>query len=189
MKHYERRLPHFEVIGQPLFVTFRLHGSLPRNRMFPPAQMTDGKSFFVMDRILDEAATGPKYLAIPEIATLVVSALWDLERRFDRCEVHSFVVMPNHVHALVTPCVEATKWLAPLKAFTSRQANLLLARTGRFWQEESYDRLVRYGAEFDRIQRYIENNPVSARLAAEPERFPWSSVISPSQSSLSFSPV
>jgi REP element-mobilizing transposase RayT len=89
--------------------------------------------------------------------------------------MHSFVVMPNHVHALVTPRVEATKWLAPLKAFTARQANLLLDRTGnRFWQEESYDRLVRPG-EFGRIQRYIENNPVSAGLIAEPHQFAGSS--------------
>jgi len=68
MKHYERRLPHFEVIDQPLFVTFRLDGSLPGHRVFPPAQVTDGKSFLAMDRILDAAATGPRFLAIPEIA-------------------------------------------------------------------------------------------------------------------------
>jgi REP element-mobilizing transposase RayT len=121
-------------------------------------------------------------LAIPEIAALAVSALWDLERRFERCEMHSFVVMPNHVHALVTPRVEATKWLAPLKAFTARQANLLLARSGRFWQEESYDRLVRPGAEFGRIQKHVENNPVSAGLVADPEDFAWSSVTFPSRS-------
>ena len=106
----------------------------------------------------------------------MVSALWDLEQRFERCQMHSFVVMPNHVHALVRPRVEATKWLAPLKAFTARQANLLLDRTGsRFWQEESYDHLVRPGAEFGRIGRYIENNPVSAGLVAEPGQFAWSS--------------
>jgi REP element-mobilizing transposase RayT len=138
--------------------------------------------FLAMDRILDGAATGPRHLAIPEIATMAVSALWDLERRFERCEMHSFVVMPNHVHALVTPHVEAIEWLAPLKAFTARQANLLLARTGsRFWQEESYDRLVRPGAEFGRVRTYIENKPVSAGLVAEPGQFAWSNVTSPSQ--------
>jgi len=114
MKHYERRLPHFEVIDQPLFVTFRLDGSLPGHRVFPPAQVTDGKSFLAMDRILDAAATGPRFLAIPEIAARGFGFM-DLEHRFERCEMHSFVVMPNHVHALVTPRVEATKWLAPLK--------------------------------------------------------------------------
>jgi len=34
MNHYERRLPHRDVVGQPLFVTFRLHDSLPPGRVF-----------------------------------------------------------------------------------------------------------------------------------------------------------
>jgi putative transposase len=44
-----------------------------------------------------------------------------------------------------------------------------------FWQDESYDRLVRDETEFERIARYIEMNPVNAGLAAAPEDFPWSS--------------
>ena len=119
MKHYERRLPHWDVIGQPVFITFRLHDSLPANRVFPPQQLTTGKSFVAMDRILDKAATGPRHLAIPEIATCVVAAMRDGDRRFHRYQLHSFVVMPNHVHVLVTPTVVATKWLGPLKGFTA----------------------------------------------------------------------
>jgi putative transposase len=52
----------------------------------------------------------------------------------------------------------------------------LLGRTGQpFWQDESYDRLVRNGEEFGRIQRYIENNPVATCLVARPEEYLWSS--------------
>src|SRR5437867_8872568 len=36
MRAYERRLPHWDTVGQAPFVTFRLHGSLPANRVFPP---------------------------------------------------------------------------------------------------------------------------------------------------------
>ena len=129
-----------------------------------------------MDRLLDRAATGPSHLRRPEIAALVVSAIRDGDRRFSRYRLHSFVVMPNHVHLLVTPSVPATKWLGPLKGFTAHEANLLLGRTGRpFWQNESYDRLVRSPDEFERIRLYIENNPVKAGLAAAPEDFEWSS--------------
>jgi REP element-mobilizing transposase RayT len=175
MRHYERRLPHWDVVGQPLFVTFRLHDSLPGNRVFPPSHLTDGKAFVAMDQILDRAATGPKYLGIPEIAALVVNALRDGEQQFGRYQLHSFVVMPNHVHVLVTPLVSATKWLGPLKGFTAHEANVILNRTGNpFWQGESYDHLVR-SDEFDRIRRYIENNPVKAGLVAAPEDFLWSS--------------
>jgi hypothetical protein len=131
MKHYERRLPHWDVVGQPLFVTIRLHNSLPANRVFPPEQLTSGKAFVAMDRILDVAATGPKYLSIPEIAITVVDALRDGEHKFSRYELHSFVVMPNHVHVLVTPLVFATQWLGPLKGFTAYQANRILGTTGK----------------------------------------------------------
>ena len=63
-----------------------------------------------------------------------------------------------------------------LKRFTARQANGMLSRTGEpFWQEESYDRLVRNQTEFERIVSYIEMNPVSAGLVAASELFPWSS--------------
>ena len=52
----------------------------------------------------------------------------------------------------------------------------MLGFTGQpFWQDESYDRLVRDGEEFQRIVRYIETNPVNAGLVAMPEEFPWSS--------------
>jgi putative transposase len=80
------------------------------------------------------------------------------------------------VHLLLTPHVVATRWLGPLKGFTSYEANRVLGRTGQpFWQDESYDHLVRSDTEFDRIRGYIEGNPVKAGLVAAPEDWPWSS--------------
>jgi putative DNA methylase len=84
--------------------------------------------------------------------------------------------MSNHVHALVTPTVAATQWLGPLKGFTAHEANRILEQHGRhFWQDESYDHLVRSDREFDRIRSYIEQNPVKAGLVKAAEEFRWSS--------------
>ncbi len=47
-----------------------------------------------------------------------------------------------------------------------------MART--FWQDESYDRLVRSEAEFDRIRAYIEENPRDCG-SGEAQQDPWSS--------------
>jgi REP element-mobilizing transposase RayT len=175
MKHYERRLPHWDVVGRPLFVTFRLHDSLPTNRVFPPRSLEAGKAFMVIDRMLDTARSGALFLKEPEIADMVVGALRDGERRFQRYALHSFVVMPNHVHLLVTPNVVATRWLGPMKGFTGYRANRILGRHGAFWQDESYDHLVTSQTEFRRIQRYIELNPVKAGLVGAAEEFRWSS--------------
>ena len=129
-----------------------------------------------MDRLLDRGATGPLHLRRREIAEPVVAALRDGERRFHRYELHAFVVMPNHVHLLVTPKVAVPDWLGPLKGFTAYRANEVLGARGHaFWQDESYDHLVRSAASFDRIRAYIEENPVKAGLVVEAGQFPWSS--------------
>jgi REP element-mobilizing transposase RayT len=176
MSHHERRLPHWDLVGQPLFVTFRLHGTLPACRVFPPALLTTGKRFVTMDRILDQGDTGPRYLGMAEIAGLMVACIRDGEQRFHRYELHSFVVMPNHVHLLVTPSVVATKWLGPLKGFTAHEANRILERRGKpFWQDESFDHVVTSDAGLERVRCYIESNPVKAGLVARAEDFPWSS--------------
>ena len=176
MRHYERRLPHWDAVGQPLFVTFRLHGTLPTSRIFPPERLSSGRAFVAMDWILDRAQNGPSYLRKQDIAELVVAALHDGERKFRPYSLHAFVVMPNHVHLLVTPSVVATRWLGPLKGFTGHAANQLLGIKGQpFWQDESYDHLVRDDREFERVRDYIERNPVKAGLVESVENFRWSS--------------
>jgi len=176
MRMYERRLPHWDVVGQPLFVTFRLHGSLPTGRTFPPARLTSGQSFLALDRLLDRSTSGPQFLRRPQIAQMVIQALYDGEDRFQRYRLHAFVVMSNHVHLLVTPQVTAREWLGPLKGFTAHEAIRILGQTAKpFWQDESYDHLVRDDQEFARVQRYIEWNPVAAGIVSTAGEFLWSS--------------
>jgi REP element-mobilizing transposase RayT len=176
MNRYKRHLPHWDVVGHALFVTFRLHGSLPANRVFPPARISNGRAFVAMDRLLDHACTGPLWLLQPEIARMVIQALHDGEHRFHRYTLHAFVVMANHVHLLVTPQVTAREWLGPLKGFTGHEAIRRLGlHATPFWQDESFDHLVRSEQEFARIHRYIEGNPVKAGIVTIPEEFPWSS--------------
>jgi putative DNA methylase len=66
----------------------------------------------------------------------------------------------------------------PPQGIYRHQANALLGMRGPFWQEESYDHLVRTDAEFDRIRAYIEQNPVKAGFASKAEEFSWSSAYS-----------
>jgi len=146
---------------------------MPAERSFPPAT-TAGQAFVAMDRILDNTRTGPFYLRIPEIAAMVVDAIHFREQR--DYQLHSYVVMPNHVHLLITPAREVCKVMQSLKRFTAREGNKILGLTGKpFWQDESFDRLVRDSKEFEKITDYIEMNPVTAGLAGSPEEFRWSS--------------
>jgi REP element-mobilizing transposase RayT len=168
---FRRRLPHVYGDSQPIFVTFCLHGSMPTNRKFPEA--TTGKAFVAMDRLLESARSGPFYLGQPKIGEMVVDAI--RYRDGLQYKLHSYVVMPNHVHLLITPLVNLSKVMQSLKRFTGLEGNRILGLTGPFWQHESYDHLVRNETEFRRISRYIENNPVKAGLVAAPEEFSWCS--------------
>jgi hypothetical protein len=64
---------------------------------------------------------------------------------------------------LATRTVKLPKLTRSLKGITAKRANAMLSLTGKpFWQAESYDHLVRNEQEFQRIRRYIEENPVRA---------------------------
>ena len=172
--HLSRRhLPHLYVMEQPLFVTFRLHGSLPPGRQFPKQSMSSGKAFVYMDRLLDNHRSSPMYLQAPSIAQCVVDAIQ--QGGSNNYFLHAWVVMPNHVHLLITPRTDVPMLLQKLKGSTARQANKWLGRTGTpFWQEESYDHLVRNTREFGRIENYIAQNPVQAGLVQSAEEYAWS---------------
>lgn len=176
MTFYRRRLPHLYNGDKPVFLTWCLHGSLPPNRHFPPATLTSGQAFAALDRLLDESRTGPFYLRQPPVATLVVAAIHHACDVLRHYTLHAYVVMPNHIHMLVSPQVPLPRLTKTLKTFTARRANQVLGLTGNhFWQEESYDRLVRDHREFARIHNYIENNPVRAGLVADASEYLWSS--------------
>jgi REP element-mobilizing transposase RayT len=112
----------------------------------------------------------------PEIAGLVAGAM----RIFDgeRYLLKSWVVMPNHAHAVLWPMPNHTlsKIMQSWKSFTGREANKLLRRTGQaFWQPEPFDHWIRNDEEHFRCCRYVVHNPVKARLCAAPEDWKWSS--------------
>lgn len=157
-----------------MFLTWRLYGSLPAHRSFSKETLTSGQAFVAMDRLLDAALTGPRYLT-GSIAGMVVESIHHHEDVLGRYKLHAFVVMSNHVHLLVTPLVPIPTITRTLKTYTARRANEMLGLAGPFWQEETFDRNVRNQQEFDRILAYIEHNPVKAGLATVPEGFLWSS--------------
>jgi type I restriction enzyme R subunit len=84
----------------------------------------------------------------------------------DRYQMGDFVVMPNHVHLLAMfPSFQAMKLQCrSWKKFTAGEINEALGQRGQFWQDESFDHLVRSEMQFEYYQWYIAENPVKARL-------------------------
>ena len=86
----------------------------------------------------------------------------------DRYHLGDFVVMPNHVHVLVCllGTIELESQCTSWKKYSATKINRLLNQRGRFWQEESFDHLVRSPEQFDYLRRYIRENPIKAGLPA-----------------------
>jgi putative transposase len=167
----QRPLPHIGATEQPVFLTWRLHDSLPPHLPFRGGGLPSGRAFAALDRLLDEARTGPFYLRQPVLADMVVEAIGYNAQILRHYALHAFVVMPNHIDLLVH--ARLTK---SLKGITAKRADTILALTGRpFWQEESYDHVVRQQREFETIRSYIEENPVRAGLVRQASEYRWSS--------------
>ncbi|MBN1874772.1 MAG: transposase [Anaerolineae bacterium] len=207
---YQRHLPHWQPPGATMFFTWRLFGSLPKTALIRLVEerellekqmatreilspreraLLQGKRLFaLMDTLLVENMDGPHWLAEALIAQLVRDAFFHYDG--DWYTLLSFVLMPNHVHLMLTPLpvqtaadisepqyVPIARITKSLKGYTAREANKLLHRTGHtFWQEESYDHWARDDAEAARIVSYIESDPVRSGLVHTLDDWRWSSV-------------
>lgn len=93
------------------------------------------------------------------------------------CDVHSYVLMTNHVHILVTPRTEDApgRMMKAIAQNFAQYINRRRGRTGCLWEGRYWSGIVDDGNYFLRCQRYIELNPVKARMVGRPGEYPWSS--------------
>jgi REP element-mobilizing transposase RayT len=89
--------------------------------------------------------------------------------------LHCAVVMPDHVHLLMTPFPDVTlaTILNGIKGSSSHRINALLGRRGKLWQRESFDHIVRSSEKLSEKADYICNNPVRAGLVTSIDDWPW----------------
>ena len=177
-----RNLPHWQQAGKTYFVTFRLADSIPATKL---SQLEDERRVWLnanpepwtveqrqayyerfsakIDEWLD-AGSGSCVLKDERAAKVVADALIHFDG--ERYDLGAWVVMPNHVHVVVTPRDghHIGDILHSWKSFTAHKINDLLGRTGRFWQHESYDHIVRNERALYKIQEYIDRNPEKAGI-------------------------
>ena len=181
---YGKRLPHWFQENKTVFVTFRLADSLPQEKLDELKKMeretatkkwmgaTDRKSDKQpleiarrIERWID-AGHGSCILADKRVQTIVSDAI----RFFDEKNylIHAFVIMPNHVHLLLTPLsvVPIVQLIAKVKSFTAHRINEETGKTGTVWQHGIFDRIVRDADDFDRYMEYICNNPKGLKASS-----------------------
>ena len=87
--------------------------------------------------------------------------------------LHEFVIMPDHVHALLTPSDNIS--LERVMQFIKGGFSHRLDTRGPVWQASFTNHRIRDWDDYERCREYIHTNPVRARLATRPEDYPYSS--------------
>jgi len=87
--------------------------------------------------------------------------------------LHEFVVMPDHVHALLTPAPEIS--LERAMQFIKGGFSFRLKARPPVWQASFSNHRIRDWEDYENHREYIGMNPVRARLAERPEDYPFSS--------------
>ena len=189
-KRGRKALPHWELEGGCYGVTFRLGDSLPRGVLESFIQERDALSEALrskgaltaaemqsLARVTNEkvekwldAGYGACHLSRPEIAAGVARALCHFHGA--RYRLLAWCVMPNHAHAVVQPLEgwNLEKVMHSWKSYTAHACNKILGRTGTFWEQESYDHLIRDGKDLEHAVEYALTNPENAGLRAWPWR-------------------
>jgi REP element-mobilizing transposase RayT len=162
---YRRRLPHIQKADAELFITFCTDG-----RRVLPARARD----VVLEHCLREGGVKSP------VVDCVARAPSPAKRLSSRIHLHALVVMPDHVHLLLTPLRNEDGWPFPLvdilqcfKGATAHRINKLLGTSGPVWEEESFDHVLRSDESLKDKCEYIRQNPVAAGLVHKPEEYRW----------------
>ncbi len=174
---YTNKLPHWRQEGKTQFVTFRLADSLPQTKLLELSQTKeewlkehpqpwDEKTKKEYRQFIDErvdkwldAGYGSCALKNPEVRRIVTDAF--LHFNNERYDLLALVVMPNHVHAMLTPAegYDVVASMGSIKGFTASRINKMINGNGEFWQRDCFDRIIRSEMDFNAKLDYIINNP------------------------------
>jgi len=162
--------------SQPLFnelmsETSALAHKYEYRRRLPHYQKADRAIFVTFRKLIrDPFAVGARDLILQHCRH-------DDGKRYD---LHAAVVMPDHVHMLLTPLCDPVGWpyslpviLKLVKGVSARSVNRQLGSSGPVWQDESLDHVLRSDESFAEKLEYIRQNPVRAWLVVHPEDYRW----------------
>ena len=184
-KHFHRRnLPHLYFDEGVYFITYRLADSLPSSKVaeikaaIESLETNDDEKFKRLlkkyDDFLDSGLYGKNHLTNPEVAEICKYTLHHPDGKEFKLICYS--IMPNHIH-IVFELIEGnrgiSKIMQSIKRMSARKSNQILNRTGKFWQDESYDHVIRDNEEYVRIVNYVLGNPVKAGLVSQWDQWQW----------------
>ncbi|MGC2477227.1 MAG: transposase, partial [Candidatus Sulfotelmatobacter sp.] len=89
--------------------------------------------------------------------------------------LHEFVIMPDHIHVLLTPTTSLEKAVQFIKGGFSYRAKKELGSNLEVWQKGFLDHRIRDASDYRIHQVYVQQNPVRRHLCERAEDYPYSS--------------
>jgi len=137
----------------------------PRDPVSAPGDST----YFVTANTWEKRAL---FLAEP-FAELLIDTLFSYRDKGDY-KLHAFVVMPDHLHALISPRVTLEKAMQLIKGGYSYRVKKELRAGTEIWQREYGDHRIRDASDYRLHEGYIHRNPMNRGLVVTPEEYRWS---------------
>ncbi|MCU7937813.1 MAG: transposase [gamma proteobacterium symbiont of Bathyaustriella thionipta] len=108
--------------------------------------------------------------------TVYLDKLNEYSKKY-KVQIHSYILMTNHVHLLLTPedSEGVSRLLQSLGRYYVRYINQTYQRSGTLWEGRFKSTLVDSENYLLTVSRYIELNPVRAQMVSHPADYPWSS--------------
>ena len=126
--------------------------------------------------VTSRAAAGRTLTSLAPVPEIICSNLLWL-RDQGRMALQAFVLMPDHLHLIITPSDDQS--LAQIthvvKGFSAQRVNSALGIGGSLWKAGYHERGIRDREAMRAAIEYVEENPVRAGLAVQPEQWPYSS--------------
>ncbi|HUE72585.1 MAG TPA: transposase [Pirellulaceae bacterium] len=193
---YQRNLPHWRQEGCTYFVTFRLIDSIPANvREHWEWEKSQWLNRHGISYDGEGGTWRAKFSRLPEDERTRFEKHFNrqvqgcLDRSLGRCRLRDcscitivrqelfrhdmnnyhlgdFVIMPNHVHALLTPIAphKLELGMKSIKGASAIACNRVRREAGSFWQPDTYDHIVRTLEQLDAFRQYISANPAMAGI-------------------------
>ncbi|MGC9361959.1 MAG: REP-associated tyrosine transposase [Candidatus Syntrophosphaera sp.] len=199
VEKHRSHLPHIQLEGQIISLTWRLAFTLPKNildlqeALKKDLEETDRneasrlsnryasyiKKLEELDTFLGKCEVDGLSLCADENARILISAINFHDNKM--YDLHCYCIMPNHVHILVKPLLgkdgayyKISTIVQRLKTYTANMFNQHRGSRGKIWHRDYFDRYIRNPVDYRNVVKYILENPVKAGLVSKAEDWKYS---------------
>ena len=109
----------------------------------------------------------PAAVELSTLGEIANTEILDLENRYKNIKINKYVIMPNHIHAIIiidtktagaSPCPTLSDIICAFKSLVTRKCHILNSKQN-IWQSSFHDHIIRDEADYLKIWNYIDTNP------------------------------